>query len=152
MRRQTTTVAAVTALSVLAGSVSAADAQVLERDSVQYWKQTCAWQVDEKGKELRDEAGKMIPVLGPDGRQKCSTVPIEPAELPQSSGKPATTSSAPGRAEENNPNWDDAERSSSELSVGAVLGIVGAVIALIVGIGWVFVDDLNVRLVPAQRR
>lgn len=147
-----TAAAAATALAVCGGTVVAADADVAVREAHTYWKQTCAWLVDENGDVLLDSEGKWMPSLGPDGKQRCRVEAVPQGAVKErrsSDSAEAQGSSAqdgPGQ-----PNWSDAGDGSFELGVGAVVGIVGAVVAAIVGIGWLFVDALNVRVLPPRR-
>lgn len=142
--------AATTVVACASGSIPAAHA-VAVREAETFWKQTCSWLVDENGDVLRDNQGNWVPALGPDGKQRCTTDPVPANAVKPGSSQPMpdTTSSSAAQAGEQ-PNWVDKDTSSSELGIGAVVGIVGAIIAALVGLGWLFVDALNVRVVPPR--
>lgn len=164
-------VAAATTLAVAGGAVAVADEGEPEkrysRESASFWIQRCEWEVDKDGKPVLDKDGNPIPVIDPETKKQCTVEQVEKPNLaamqaPQgSSGIEVTPGWADGlssggskessssKGSDNEPNWADKDNSSSELSAGAIVGIIGAVIAAIVGIFWIFVEDFNIRLIPA---
>lgn len=162
-------VAVATTLAVAGGAVAVAEEQPkIYRESETLWKQNCQWEVREDGTAILDENGEPKPRLDPrTGKQICTVKQVENPNLAAmqatqgssgievtpgwvdelSSGGSKESSSSKGS--KNEPNWADKDNSSSELSAGAIVGIIGAVIAAIVGIFWIFVEDFSIRLIPA---
>lgn len=146
MRRGTRTAAALTACALASGLTPAAQAQPnaqYVRESQQLLTQTCEWVVDESGAPIRDKDGKLTPKVE-NGKQVCTVEVAKGAEIREIAAKQNMKQNAEG----DEPVWAD-EKASSELGVGAIIGIVGAVIAAIVGVFFLFIEDIDIRLVPA---
>lgn len=142
--------AALTAAAVAGSGAAVAQdggGNPMTRDSERYLREECKWLVDETtGNALRKANGDPIPVLDASGKQVCTVEEVTPAVAMQGARKASSTT----KKAEGEPTWTD-EPASSELGVGAIVGIVGAVIAAVVGLTWLFIEDFNVRLVPATR-
>lgn len=133
------------AVAAPAAPQSAPPAAQYVRESARLLTEKCEWMVDETGAPIRDQDGKLTPKLE-NGKQVCTVEVAQGEEIRQTAAK-SNKSSRSGKSGDD-PAWAD-EKASSELGVGAVIGIIGAVIAAIVGVFFLFVEDINIRLVPA---
>lgn len=125
------TTAAATACAV-ALSVAPAGAETITRDTTQRVtvEKTCEWEVDAKGNPILDAKGNPIPVEV-DGKQVCKEREVA-----------AGSSSSANE-------WADDTR--DELSIGAVVGVVGALLALVLGAGLLFIESVDIRMLPPAR-
>ena len=93
-------------------------------------EKTCEWEVDAKGNPILDAKGNPIPVEV-DGKQVCKEREVA-----------AGSSSSANK-------WADDTR--DELSIGAVVGVVGALLALVLGAGLLFIESVDIRMLPPTR-
>lgn len=125
------TTAAATACAV-ALSVTPAGAETITRDTTQRVtvEKTCEWEVDAKGNPIIDADGNPIPVTDKDGKQVCQEKKV------------AGGSSTSGK-------WADDTR--DELRIGAIVGVVGALLALVLGGGLLFIESVDITMLPPAR-
>ena len=123
MRQLIRTTAAATACAV-ALSVAPAGAETITRDTTQRVtvEKTCEWEVDAKGNPIPVEV---------DGKQVCKEREVA-----------AGSSSSANK-------WADDTR--DELGIGAVVGVVGALLALVLGAGLLFIESVDIRMLPPAR-
>ena len=131
MRQLIRTTAAATACAV-ALSVAPAGAETITRDTTQRVtvEKTCEWEVDAKGNPILDAKGNPIPVKV-DGEQVCK-------EREVSSGSSSSASK-----------W--ADDTTDELRTGAIVGVIGALLALVLGGGLLFIESVNITMLPPAR-
>ena len=131
MKHLIRTTAAATACAV-ALSVAPAGAETIKRDSTKRVtvEKTCEWEVDAKGNPILDAKGNPIPVEV-DGKQVCKEREVA-----------AGSSSSANK-------WADDTR--DELGIGAVVGVVGALVALVLGAGLLFIESVDIRMLPPTR-
>ena len=125
-----TTAAATTCAVAL--SVAPAGAETIKRDSTKRVtvEKTCEWEVDAKGNPILDAKGNPIPVKV-DGEQVCK-------EREVSSGSSSSASK-----------W--ADDTTDELRTGAIVGVIGALLALVLGGGLLFIESVNITMLPPAR-
>lgn len=131
MKHLIRTTAAATACAV-ALSVAPAGAETIKRDSTKRVtvEKTCEWEVDAKGNPILDAKGNPIPVkVG--GEQVCK-------EREVSSGSSSSAS-----------RW--ADDTTDELRTGAIVGVIGALLALVLGGGLLFIESVNITMLPPAR-
>lgn len=131
MKHLIRTTAAATACAV-ALSVAPAGAETIKRDSTKRVtvEKTCEWEVDAKGNPILDAKGNPIPVkVG--GEQVCK-------EREVSSGSSSSASK-----------W--ADDTTDELRTGAIVGVIGALLALVLGGGLLFIESVNITMLPPAR-
>ena len=121
---QRTIFTSVAAALLLAAAPASASADVLVRDTeeTKRVKETCTWLVDEQGNRILDSNGEPV-------KQKCVE---EEVGTPGSSGKAK---------------WVDDE--SGRLALGAILGIVGALVAGVIGMSLLFIESVDIHFLPA---
>lgn len=131
MKHLIRTTAAATACAV-ALSVAPAGAETIKRDSTKRVtvEKTCEWEVDAKGNPILDAEGNPIPVKV-DGEQVCK-------EREVSSGSSSSASK-----------W--ADDTTDELRTGAIVGVIGALLALVLGGGLLFIESVNITMLPPAR-
>ena len=93
-------------------------------------EKTCEWEVDAKGNPILDAKGNPIPVKV-DGEQVCK-------EREVSSGSSSSASK-----------W--ADDTTDELRTGAIVGVIGALLALVLGGGLLFIESVNITMLPPAR-
>lgn len=123
---QRTISTSVAAALLLAAAPASASADVLVRDTeeTKRVKETCTWLVDEQGNRILDSNGEPV-------KQQCVE---EEVGTPGSSGKAK---------------WVDDE--SGDLALGAILGIVGALAAGVIGMSLLFIESVDIHFLPARR-
>ena len=131
MKRLTRTTAAATACAV-ALAAAPAGAATITRDTTQRVtvEKTCEWEVDAKGNPILDADGNPIPVEV-NGKQVCKEREI-------SSGSSSSASK-----------W--ADDTTDELRIGAVVGVIGALLALVLGGGLLFIESVDITMLPPAR-
>lgn len=131
MRRRIRSVAAATACAVALTAVPAG-AETITRDTKErvVVEKTCKVKVDEKGTPIIDADGNPIPVTDKDGKQVCEEKKV------------AGGSSSTGK-------WADDTR--DELRIGAIVGVVGALLALVLGGGLLFIESVDIQMLPPAR-
>lgn len=131
MKRLTRTTAAATACAV-ALAAAPAGAATITRDTTQRVtvEKTCEWEVDAKGNPILDADGNPIPVEV-NGKQVCK-------EREVSSGSSSSASK-----------W--ADDTTDELRIGAVVGVIGALLALVLGAGLLFIESVDITMLPPAR-
>lgn len=131
MKQLTRTTAAAIACAV-ALAAAPAGAETITRDTTQRVtvEKTCEWEVDAKGNPILDADGNPIPVEV-NGKQVCK-------EREVSSG-----SSSSARK------W--ADDTTDELRIGAVVGVIGALLALVLGGGLLFIESVDITMLPPAR-
>lgn len=135
MKHLIRTTAAATACAV-ALCAAPAQAQTIKRDSTQrvVVEKTCEWEVDEDGKPIYGADGKPLPVMK-NGKQVCKEEQVSQSSSIGSDGLPKK--------------WADDTR--DELGIGAAVGVVGALLALIFGAGLLFIENVNIIPLPQVR-
>lgn len=125
------TTAAATACAV-ALSVTPAGAETITRDTTQRVtvEKTCEWEVDAKGNPILDADGNPIPVEV-NGKQVCK-------EREVASGSSSSASK-----------W--ADDTTDELRIGAIVGVIGALLALVLGGGLLFIESVDIQMLPPAR-
>ncbi|OFT58627.1 hypothetical protein HMPREF3151_03890 [Corynebacterium sp. HMSC05H05] len=131
MKQLIRTAAAATACAV-ALSAAPAGAEAIKRDSKErvVVEKICEWEVDANGKPILDAGGNPIPVKV-DGKQVCK-------EKKVSSGSSSSASK-----------W--ADDTTDELRIGAVVGVIGALLALVLGGGLLFIESVDITMLPPAR-
>ena len=131
MRRRIRSAAAATACAV-ALTATPAGAETITRDTEERVtvEKTCKMKVDEKGNPIIDADGNPIPVTDKDGKQVCQEKKV--AGGSSNSGK-----------------WADDTR--DELRIGAIVGVVGALLALVLGGGLLFIESVDITMLPPAR-
>ena len=131
MRRRIRSAAAATACAV-ALTATPAGAETITRDTQERVtvEKTCKMKVDEKGNPIIDADGNPIPVTDKDGKQVCQEKKV--AGGSSNSGK-----------------WADDTR--DELRIGAIVGVVGALLALVLGGGLLFIESVDITMLPPAR-
>ena len=126
------TTAAATACAI-ALSVAPAGAETITRDTTQRVtvEKTCEWKVDDNGNPIIDADGNPIPVTDKDGEQVCQ-------EREVASGSPSSASK-----------W--ADDTTDELRIGAIVGVIGALLALVLGGGLLFIESVDITMLPPAR-
>ena len=132
MRRRIRSVAAATACAV-ALTATPAGAETITRDTKERVgvEKTCKVEVDEKGNPIIDADGNPIPVTDKDGKQVCEEKKVA-----------GGSSSSTGK-------WADDTR--DELRIGAIVGVVGALLALVLGGGLLFIESVDIQMLPPAR-
>ena len=131
MKQLTRTTAAAIACAV-ALAAAPAGAETITRDTTQRVtvEKTCEWEVDAKGNPILDADGNPIPVEV-NGKQVCKEREI-------SSGSSSSASK-----------W--ADDTTDELRIGAVVGVIGALLALVLGGGLLFIESVDITMLPPAR-
>ncbi|MDK8879981.1 hypothetical protein [Corynebacterium sp. MSK008] len=131
MKQLTRTTAAAIACAV-ALAAAPAGAETITRDTTQRVtvEKTCEWEVDAKGNPILDADGNPIPVEV-NGKQVCE-------EREVSSGSSSSASK-----------W--ADDTTDELRIGAVVGVIGALLALVLGGGLLFIESVDITMLPPAR-
>ena len=131
MRRRIRSAAAATACAV-ALTATPAGAETITRDTQERVtvEKTCKMKVDEKGNPIIDADGNPIPVTDKDGKQVCQEKKV--AGGSSNSGK-----------------WADDTR--DDLRIGAIVGVVGALLALVLGGGLLFIESVDITMLPPAR-
>lgn len=137
MRSFIRTTAAATACAVALTAVPAG-AETITRDTKEHVvvERTCEWEVDGKGNPILDEQGQPIPVTR-NGKQICTE-----REVGAGSSGDTTSSGITSK-------WADNTR--SELGIGAIVGVVGALVALVLGAGLLFIESVEIKPLPPRR-
>ena len=132
MKQLIRTTAAATACAV-ALSVTPAGAETITRDTTQRVtvEKTCEWEVDAKGNPIIDADGNPIPVTDKDGKQVCE-------EKKVAGGSSSSASK-----------W--ADDTTDELRTGAIVGVIGALLALVLGGGLLFIESVDITMLPPAR-
>lgn len=132
MRRRIRSAAVATACAV-ALSVAPAGAETITRDTTQRVtvEKTCKVEVDGNGNPILDADGNPIPVAGEDGKQMCK-------EREVASGSSSSASK-----------W--ADDTTDELRIGAIVGVIGALLALVLGGGLLFIESVDITMLPPAR-
>lgn len=124
MKRTISTSVAAALLLAAAPASASADVLVRETEETKQVKQRCLVEVDEDGNKKLDEHGEPV-------KRQCVE---EEIEQPGSSGTAK---------------WADDE--SGRLALGAILGIVGALVAGVIGISLLFIESVDIHFLPAGR-
>ena len=120
-------ISATVAAALLAGAtpaVASAAEFVRKTEETKTVKETCQWKVDEEG-------GNPVPVTNSKGEQICVT----------------ETVSQPGSS--NKAKW--ADESNRPVIIGTVLGILGALVAGVIGMSLLFIESINIQPLPGLR-
>lgn len=123
--------AAVALGAVCSAPAGAAETMVRDTKRVVVVEENCTWKVDAEGNKLLDEASKPIPVTDKDGKPVCTTQEVK-GGANGSSGKER---------------WADDE-SGKKTAVAAVLGVVGALVAGLIGMSLLFIESVDIHFVP----
>ena len=125
--------AAVCVAALVAAPLDPAGAATFTRDTKRtiVVEENCKWEVDEKGTPIIDGKGDKIPLTDRNGNQICTE-----REVSRSSASSSGSSET----------W--ADDTTAELSVGAIVGIVGAMLAALVGLGMVFIESVDISPLP----
>ena len=124
MKRSISTSVAAALLLAAAPASASADVLVRETEETKQVKQRCLVEVDEDGNKKLDEHGEPV-------KRQCVE---EEIKQPGSSGTAK---------------WADDE--SGRLALGAILGIVGALVAGVIGISLLFIESVDIHFLPAGR-
>lgn len=132
MRRRIRSAAAATACAVALTAVPAG-AETITRDTEERVtvEKTCKMKVDEKGNPIIDADGNPIPFTDKDGKQVCE-------EKKVAGGSSSSASK-----------W--ADDTTDELRIGAIVGVVGALLALVLGGGLLFIESVDIQMLPSAR-
>lgn len=135
MKHLIRTTAAATACAVALCAVPAG-AETITRDSTErvVVEKTCEWEVDENGKPIYGADGKPLPVMK-NGKQVCKEEQVSQSSSVGSDGLPKK--------------WADDTR--GELSIGAVVGVIGALLALVLGASLLFIESVDIIPLPQMR-
>lgn len=127
-------ISATVAVALLAGAAPVAASAtefVRKTEQTKTVKELCEWKVDGKGAQVFDEDGNPIPITNDKGEQICVT----------------ETVSQPGSSDKLK--W--ADESNRSLIIGTVLGVVGAIIAGVIGMSLLFIESIDIQLLPGLR-
>ena len=137
MRRRIRSVAAASACAVALTAVPAG-AETITRDTKErvVVEKTCEWEVDGKGNPILDEQGNPIPAKR-NGKDNCTE-----REVGAGSSGDTTSSNITSK-------W--ADDTTDELRIGAIVGVIGALLALVLGGGLLFIESVDITMLPPAR-
>lgn len=127
-------ISATVSAALLAGVAPAAASAtefVRRTEETKTVKELCEWKVDGEGARVLGEDGNPIPITNDKGEQICVT----------------ETVSQPGSSDKLK--W--ADESNRSLIIGTVLGVVGAIIAGVIGMSLLFIESIDIQLLPGLR-